>query len=262
MVRCAEYPRRRMTTTTTHHSPLTKRGILATMAERYYVNSPLQPGPVVLQGPEAHHLAVVCRIRLGDRVCLFNGNGHEYPAEVRSTGKKLVTLEIVAVEAPVRELGYRLEVASPLPKGDRGQFLIEKLTEIGVTRYLPLRTQRSVVHPGDVRLEKLQRYVVEASKQCGRNVLMQIDSVREWSEFCRDPGLPLLRLIGHPGAETVARPFRTDAIGAIGPEGGFTDEEIGDARLAGWQPVGLGPRVLRIETAAIVLATRASAGCP
>ena len=205
------------------------------MAERFYINSPLQPGPVVLQGAEAHHLAVVCRLRPGDRVCLFNGDGYEYRAEVRSTGKKTIDLDVEAVEAPVRELGYRLEVAAPLPKGDRGQFLIEKLTELGVTRFIPLRTQRSVVHPGEARLEKLQRYVIEAAKQCGRNVLMRIDPVREWTDLCGDLELSSQRLIGHPGAAPYSGQTAGDSICAVGPEGGFTDEEITNGQSAGWR---------------------------
>src|SRR5207248_295852 len=104
---------------------------------------------------------VVCRLRVGHHVCLFNGDGSEYPAAICSIGKKSVGLQVFTPESPARELGYRLEVAAPLPKGDRGQFLLEKLTELGATRFVPLRTQRSIVHPGDARLEKLQRYVIE-----------------------------------------------------------------------------------------------------
>src|SRR5436190_22465765 len=114
------------------------------MAERFHVNCDLGPGPVDLDGPEAHHLAVVCRVRPGDRVCLFNGDGHEYPADVEEVRKRAVLLRVVGVESPERERRCRLEVAAPVPKGDRGQFLVEKLTELGVTRFVPLITTRSV----------------------------------------------------------------------------------------------------------------------
>src|SRR5262245_14164676 len=137
------------------------------MSERFYVNCPLGPGPVELHGPEAHHLASVCRLRPGDRVCLFNGDGREYPAQVVEAGKRAATLEVSEVRSPERELGRRLVVAAPLPKGDRAQFLVEKLTELGATSLVPLRTRRSVVHPGEAKYEKLERYVIEASKQCG-----------------------------------------------------------------------------------------------
>jgi 16S rRNA (uracil1498-N3)-methyltransferase len=229
------------------------------MAERFYTNSPLGPGLVTLQGPEAHHLATVCRLGPGDPVCLFNGDGREYPAEVISASRRDVSLNVLSVESPARELGFRLEVAAPLPKGDRGQFLVEKLTELGVTHFTPLRTRRSIVHPSDAKREKLRRYVIEASKQCGRNVLMEVSAMADWATYAARADLPPTRLIAHPGGDEL-RSLATggDRVGAVGPEGGFTDEEVEMARSHGWQVVGLGPRILRIETAAIVLAARAS----
>src|SRR5271165_5520594 len=119
------------------------------MSERFFVECPLGPGAVELEGAEAHHLATVCRLRAGDAVILFNGDGFEYPARVASVGRRVVSLEILSVETPAREVPFRLEVAAPLPKGDRATFLIEKLTELGVTRFTPLQTARSVVHPHD-----------------------------------------------------------------------------------------------------------------
>ncbi len=104
------------------------------MSERFYLNWPLTPGPVDMTGPEARHLATVCRLRAEAEVCLFNGDGHEYPARVLETTKKSVRLEILGVATPERELGFTLEIAAPIPKGDRAQFLLEKLTELGVTR--------------------------------------------------------------------------------------------------------------------------------
>ena len=147
------------------------------MSERYYLETRLGPGEIVIAGPGAHHLATVCRARPGDLVCLFNGDGHEYRAKVIAAERRRVTLDIYEKASPQRELGFPLEIAVPLPKGDRTQFLIEKLTEIGVTSFVPLSTRRSVVHPREGRLEKLQRYVIEASKQCGRNALMQVGPV-------------------------------------------------------------------------------------
>src|SRR5205823_5880899 len=127
------------------------------------------------------------------------------------------------------------------------------LTELGVTRLVPLRTQRSVVHPKE--MHRLERAVVEASKQCGRNLLMAVGPLTEWADYCRGADLPAVRWVAHPGAETIAKgEHRGDVAVAVGPEGGFTDEEIESARAAGWRVVGLGPRVLRVETAAVALA--------
>jgi 16S rRNA (uracil1498-N3)-methyltransferase len=190
---------------------------------------------------------------------LFSGDGREYSAEVISVNKKQVELIVQSVEQPLRELGFRLEVAAPLPKGDRADFLIEKLTELGVTDFVPLRTERSVVQPRESKLERLQRTVIEASKQCGRNVLMQVHPLTEWSEYCRRKDLPARKLLAHPGGDTPAESTSSgDVCVAVGPEGGFTDEEVKAAKEAGWQIVSLGPRVLRVETAAIALAATVS----
>ncbi len=221
------------------------------MADRFYVNLPLAPGPVILRGPEAHHLATVLRARPGTAVCLFNGDGAEYPATVAEVHKREVVVDVTGRETPARELPYRLEVASALPKGDRGDFLVEKLTELGATRFVPLRTRRSVVHPA--RLDRLERAVVEASKQCGRNALMQVAPLTDWGDYVRAAGLPSQRLVAHFGGD--ARPGTGgDVAVAVGPEGGFTGDEVQAALAAGWRAVSLGTRVLRVETAALAIA--------
>ncbi len=228
------------------------------MSDRFYTERPLAPGPVSLTGPEAHHLAAVCRLRPGDRVCLFNGDGREYPAVVVDVGRHDVGLDVTGVEQPVRELGYRVEVAAPLPKGDRGQFLVEKLTELGVTHFVPLETQRSVVHPRESKLEKLVRHVVEASKQCGRNTLLDIAPTTDWHAYAARPGLPADRVLAHPSGTSLPVPRARDVALAVGPEGGFSDDEVDSAMQHGWRVVSLGPRILRVETAAVVLAVWAS----
>src|SRR5262249_2482587 len=139
------------------------------MADRFYTSDPLGAGEYTLHGAEAHHLAVVCRLGPGEQVILFNGDGYDYPAEILAVAKRAVVLNILRAEAADRELGRVLVVASALPKGDRTDFLVEKLTELGVTRFVPLITARSVVHPKESAVEKFRRAVIEASKQCGRN---------------------------------------------------------------------------------------------
>jgi 16S rRNA (uracil1498-N3)-methyltransferase len=243
------------------------------MADRFYINLPLAVGTVVLEGAEAHHLLGVRRFRPGDRVCLFNGDGYEYPARVVSGGRRSATLEVFAPAAPPRELPWPVSVAAPLPKGDRAQFLLEKLTELGVTAYVPLHTRRSVVHPHAAKMDKLQRYVIEASKQCGRNVLMRVESPADWEDYCRRGELPRRKWLAHPGHDGVNKAYAAQGVGlanhsitpspegvalAVGPEGGFTEEEIAAGAAAGWQLIDLGPRTLRVETAALVLAVWAA----
>jgi 16S rRNA (uracil1498-N3)-methyltransferase len=128
------------------------------------------------------------------------------------------------------------------------------------------------LHPTQARQEKLERYVIEASKQCGRNVLLQVDPVIEWAEYCRGADRPEHRIVAHggpadaePGTIAVlasqSPPGERMAV-AVGPEGGFTDEEVAVARASGWSEVTLGPRVLRVETAAVVLAAWACGTVP
>jgi 16S rRNA (uracil1498-N3)-methyltransferase len=232
------------------------------MSNRYYINCPLAPGPVVIEGGEARHLAVVCRVRPNDTVCLFNGDGNEYPATVLDADKRHIRAQVLGVESPDRELGVRLEVAAPLPKGDRAQFLLEKLTELGVTTYVPIRTRRSVIEPGAQKIAKLQRYVIEASKQCGRNVLLRVETPVDWDRYCRDSHLPAMRLMATPGNWHNCPDRRGDMVLAVGPEGGFTSEEEACGQQMGWHLVSLGPRILRIETAALVLAAWAAGIAP
>jgi 16S rRNA (uracil1498-N3)-methyltransferase len=243
------------------------------MSARYYLDEPLQPGPIDLTGPEAHHLAHVSRLRPGDELALFNGDGHEYPARVVTVARRAVTLEVLAVSQPQRELRCRLEVAAPLPKGDRGQFLVEKLTELGAHTFIPLACQRSIVHPREGRHDKLERYVIEASKQCGRNVLMRIGELSDWASYCAAAEPATLSVLAHP--EPLGENARPGSLAhlvkearqaqpnlglrlAVGPEGGFTDAEVAQACAAGWRTLHLGPRVLRIETAALVLTVLAA----
>jgi 16S rRNA (uracil1498-N3)-methyltransferase len=232
------------------------------MADRFYLNCPLVVGPIELGGAEAHHLAAVCRLRPGDQVYLFNGDGRQYVARIASANRDLVKLEISAVESPDRELPIGIQVAAPVPKGDRAQFLVEKLTELGVTSFVPLGTHRSVIHPGSGKLEKLRRYVIEASKQCGRNVLLSVEPPADWLSYCGRADLPATRIVAHRGGSDRFPPLREDAVLAVGPEGGFAEDEIGTARKAGWRVVDLGPRTLRIETAAILLASWAVRAAP
>jgi 16S rRNA (uracil1498-N3)-methyltransferase len=230
--------------------------ILAQMSERFYTNSALLLGPLFLQGPEAHHLANVMRAKPGDAVVLFTGDGVEYPATVVEVAKKSVALRVESAERPERELPFQLEIATAIPKGDRGDWMVEKLTELGVTRLVPLKMQRSVVHP---KSDRLQRTVIEACKQCGRNRLMEVAEVTEWEEYCLTNSNHI-RYIAHARDASTAGfipavlPNDQNLFVAIGPEGGFTVHEVAIATQAGWRTISLGPRTLRIETAAIALA--------
>jgi 16S rRNA (uracil1498-N3)-methyltransferase len=227
------------------------------MSDRFFVEPPVISNRAILAGAEAHHLLHVMRAKLGAHVTLFDGSGWQFDAVVERTGRGEVELAIAGRQEIDREAPIAVTLGVALPKGDRQKWLVEKVVELGVARLVPLETDRGVAQPVENALERLQRAVIEASKQCGRNRLMEIVEPKAWRAFLdegRDVGC---RLVAHPGQG----PLRGHDVGeiailAIGPEGGFTAEEVGLALAQGWQGVDLGPRILRVETAAVALAAR------
>lgn len=232
------------------------------MSDRYFVESPISGETAIVTGPEAHHLIHVMRAGPGLEVVLFDGSGLEFAGRVEKVSRTEVRVAITSRKACNRELPLDLTLGVSLPKGDRQKWLVEKATELGVRRLVPLRTARSVAQPVEHALVRLRRTVIEASKQCGRNRLLEIDEPRAWTELVAEPARGASRWVAHPGGSAASEVgLVTDmslanaprVIAAIGPEGGFCDEEIALAAAAGWQPIDLGPRMLRIETAAIWL---------
>jgi 16S rRNA (uracil1498-N3)-methyltransferase len=236
------------------------------MADRFYCPSAAtSPGGLLaLEGDEARHLGRVRRVGVGQVVEVFDGRGFAVRAEVVGLSRDSVTLRAVGPPLPGREPGVELTLATAVPKGERFDWLVEKATEVGVARLVPVVTARSVVEPGGAKLDRLRRVVVEASKQCGRNRLLAIEPVTPWAEFSGRVGPDILRLLSHPGGTGLNREpgvHRTTdrVVIAVGPEGGFTEEEVTSARAAGWVTIGLGPTILRVETAGLVAASLALA---
>lgn len=230
------------------------------MADRYFVETPIEGQRAQLVGPEAHHLLHVMRAKQGDIVTLFDGSGDEFTARIRELGRSDVELEVLQRETIDRELPIHLTLGVALPKGDRQRWLVEKATELGVSRLTPLVTERSGEHQSDSSLAKLRRAVIEASKQCGRNRLMQISEPAPLTAFLSNDAPVALRLFAQPGGTPLGQllhEHRGAVLGevaiAIGSEGGFSDRERDSAIHHGWQPVSLGNRILRIETAALAV---------
>jgi 16S rRNA (uracil1498-N3)-methyltransferase len=188
---------------------------------------------------------------------LFDGSGLEASAELTSAANGVAELAVRELRAANTEPAVSLVLAAAVPKGDRFAWLIEKATELGVRRFVPLITERSVVNPGAGKLDKMRRTIVEASKQCGRSRLMELDSPVRWDEFVAREFAESRGWVAHPNGEAIksaARPEAGPLVAAVGPEGGFTDSELDLAVQAGAKLVSLGPRILRIETAAVALA--------
>jgi 16S rRNA (uracil1498-N3)-methyltransferase len=227
------------------------------MTHRYHVDRPIAQGLATLTGPEAHHLLHVMRAKPGDEVVLFDGSGDEFSARVETLRRSEADLAILGRHTVSRELPCPLVLGVALPKGDRQRWLIEKAVELGVTRLIPLETARSVAQPNAKAVERLRRAVIEASKQCGRNRLMEIAAPQRWPDFLASIADAPIRLVAHPAPESrppsISHATSGPVVLAVGPEGGLSDEEVAQATGHGWHPTSLGPRILRIETAALAL---------
>lgn len=238
------------------------------MSERFFASAPIVANRALLTDSEAHHLVHVMRAPVGSRVTLFDGSGAEFTAKVLRIGRSDVELEVLERLEIVRELPVPIVLGVALPKGDRQKWLIEKAVELGAARVVPLRTARGVAQPVQQALVRLERSVVEASKQCGRNRLMELSQPQDWHQFVTAEYEAQWRVVAHPAlgrnvesAKTLP-PVELGRAGglyfAVGPEGGLTAEEVALAVRSGWRLIDLGARILRTETAAIALAAWAS----
>ncbi len=227
------------------------------MSKRYFLATPPVGSRAVLEGDEARHVARVMRAKPGENLEVFDGTGRWWPATVTGIGRNEIGLELGdPVSEPDRD-GPRLTVAVALPKGDRQRWLVEKLTELGVSRLVPLRTSRGVAEPTPAAVDRLRRGVVEACKQCGRCRLLEIAAAGTLESAAA--GIPTgRRLLADRGGGPLlaaANSACDSLLVAVGPEGGFTAEEMAAAEAAGFARVSLGPHILRIETAAIAAAS-------
>jgi 16S rRNA (uracil1498-N3)-methyltransferase len=225
------------------------------MSERFFLAEPPSHGRGRLVGDEARHLVRVMRCRVGDEVVAFDGRGTSWRARGASIGRDEAVLDLGAavVEAATRDAPLTLAVA--LPKGDRQKWLVEKLTELGVPRLVPLVTTRGVAEATPAAVERLGRSVIEACKQCGRDTLMAIAEPRTVAEVVAAHRATGGIVVADRGGAPLAG-FDRPVVALVGPEGGFTAEELVAVEAAGGRRVSLGPHVLRIETAAIALAAR------
>ena len=228
------------------------------MSERFFLAEPPSHGRGRLVGDEARHLVRVMRCRVGDEVVVFDGRGTSWRARVAVIGRDEAVLELGAAAVASEPRAAQLALAVALPKGERQKWLVEKLTELGVARLVPLVTARGVAEATPAAVERLGRGVIEACKQCGRDTLMAIAEPRTVAEVVGDRHAAGRILVADRDGSPVAPADRDDrpTVALVGPEGGFTTEELAAVEAAGGRRVSLGPHVLRIETAAIALAAR------
>jgi len=214
---------------------------------------PLKPITIVLEAGEAHHLVHVLRLTVGAIVTVFDGRGHAAEARITRVGADGAELEL-ATARPPRESPLGLTLAVAVPKGDKMSGIVQKLTELGVAAIHPLVTDRGEVDETAMRkkLERWRRVALEAAKQCGRARVPHIEEPSTFDELARPGGLILT-----PGADPIPPDIAPGPIltGLIGPEGGWSEEELAIARERSLRTFSLGTRILRTETAAIAVAT-------
>jgi len=226
---------------------------------RVYVEAALTGGTRgLISGNAANHIARVLRLGVGDAVTLFDGRGGEYASRIEALKKDAVEVAVGEHTAIERESKLTLTLAQGISRGERMDLVMQKATELGVQRIVPLITKRSVVRldPGQAQ-KKLQHWrgiVIASCEQCGRNRLPELAAPRDLHEFLgNDAETKATRVLLSPlGTLRIAdlEPAQKLTV-LIGPEGGLAPEEIEGALARGFIGVQLGPRILRTETAAI-----------
>jgi len=225
-----------------------------------------EPSEIILSADESHHLVAVNRARPGETVVAFDGRGAEWICELAEADKHSARLKVRFAQK-AKPLPYRITLGQALPKGGFMDAIVRKATEIGATAILPLESERTQVHlDGDrsnKKIEKWQTAALEAAKQCGNPWLPEIAPVQQAAAFMESARGYDLKLIAslQPGAKSlksVLAAFATaqgrapkNVLWLIGPEGDFTPAELSLARSTGFEPITLGPLVLRCETAAV-----------
>lgn len=230
----------------------------------------LASGVITLDEVNSHHLAVVLRARVGQPVTLFDGQGQEGRAKITSIERGAVTVLVTQTELIRRESPLRITVIQALCTGDKMDWVVQKSTELGAARIVPVAAARSVVKLDAARADKRREHwsgiAQSAAAQCGRTVVPEITSVMSFADAISDWASQ-----ANPKTGWLLDPFAKDRLSdapmqgsvtlMIGPEAGWTDEEEALAKSAGMKGVQVGPRILRTETAAAVVLTAIAMKC-
>jgi 16S rRNA (uracil1498-N3)-methyltransferase len=228
---------------------------------RLYVEARLQPGASLTLPPDAsHYLATVLRLGAESSLIVFNGSDGEFTASIKTASKKQVVVSIAEQLRPPIKERLQIHLGIGLSRGERMDFVMQKATELGVSRITPLYCQFGEVRfkePKrlDNKLRHWQQVVVNACEQCGRITVPIVETPIALPEYLTENTLAentispklLLHTGEAPSIKEIA--IQSNAMLLSGPEGGFADAEISAATQAGYQAVSLGPRILRTETA-------------
>jgi 16S rRNA (uracil1498-N3)-methyltransferase len=235
---------------------------------RFYISPEnWNPAALTLAGPEAHHAREVLRMKAGEKLVLFNGQGREITGEIVDlTGDEIRLRKLHEAETP--PLQCRIVLGQAIPKGKNMELIVQKAVEIGAAEITPIISDRTIVQVDSEsaaqKQSKWEQIAIEAAKQCGQNWLPCVHAPRKLAEFfsgieesfdlrligsLQSDAQHLKKILADYSREHESRP--RSVLMLIGPEGDFTPAELSLARRHGCQPITLGPIILRVETAAI-----------
>jgi len=212
----------------------------------------------IITGPDYRHIVRVLRLKPGNEITLYDDESTEHLAQITEIRTKEIEVAIMKSNRIITESELSIILMQGLPKGDKMAYIVEKATELGVKAIIPVITERSQVRQTN-RDRRWERIAIEASKQCGRVIPPKIFPIRSFRSVIEDRYESTLKIIFYENSiynikeyfSNNSQPPLNIAI-FIGPEGGFSEGEIKLASEQGFTPLGLGPRILRTETASIV----------
>jgi 16S rRNA (uracil1498-N3)-methyltransferase len=223
---------------------------------RLYCDLALSPGAeIVLPEAAARHAVTVLRLQTGATLTLFNGAGGEYRASLIGVSKREARVRLTEFHAAERESPLQTTLALGISSGERMEYSLQKATELGVSAIQPLATERSLVklagERADRRLQHWQQVVIAACEQCGRNRVPRVAPVQTLFAYLAGVERKRRLLLLSPDAATPLKqvPRSADIVLLVGAEGGLAPSEYQAAAASGFEPVTLGPRILRTETA-------------
>lgn len=215
---------------------------------------------VIITGDDVHHIVKVMRSAEGDEILVSDGKGRVAQARIKRLEQKEVRADIVQILDEQREMPIRVTIGQGLPKADKMEWIIQKGTEMGAYAFLPFSSERTIVKLDEKKegkkLERWQKIAKEAAEQSHRSVLPQVGSPATFKTILAQSQAYSARVIAYEqesavGLKEVLNTLSTgdSLLVLIGPEGGFSAEEVAQAKQAGFVSVQLGPRILRTETA-------------
>lgn len=228
------------------------------MSTFYVLPENVRAEKITILGGEAHHISRVLRYAVGDRLSAVDGRGMEYEVELEAVSSRRVEARILRKRKGEKDPSTKVTLAQAIPKGSKMDYLVEKATELGVDRLIPVISARSQVLPdGDSKVRRWQRIALGAMKQSGRSILPRVDGVARLAQVVESiPEQDLSLIAWEEGGRKLRDVIRRGVervLLFVGPEGGFPHQEVKLAVEKGAEPVSLGQRILRAETAGVVL---------